>query len=595
MEPCKTNIYIIIWSILLGTLVTPQAQNLDYSFYASKAKQLHVSQPDSALHYAQKGLNLAHTKARKAYLYYLMGYMAKNNQQLNQAVAYYKQCLEHADVAYQKKVYTSLANIYLEKRKYHLAKSTLDLLLTYTLSNDDKLHVYNVKANILRNTNKFEAAGQYYDKALKLKFEKISQLYKNQIAGIFWDYAQMYFVWSEYLKERGTVAQVQEKLRKAVDLHRQAIEIRKQNEPKKMTSAIANSYAKLANIYDLQKSPEKALRYVDSSLAIQHKHLPTQMEALSYKATILQQLRQHAEAYTYYKKADSLLAMVNQNPELLRQDKAFFARFGNTLKHRYERLAKSGIDQGQALQNRMDCLTMLAAIGVIGLVLLFWLVLRYQLKRYRQRAAHHKAKASQKLDAQKVRFQTHLHTLEHTKNELQEEKHLLEDNLMRLDAHQQIELMAELAKAEMRVSTLYEIEDSLNRHDDAPRWIQAMVERKLKELRGCDELMTHIATAYPYFAANLMREIEQRQIVITQPKHLRLIFLLVAKKHGVDNDFIVKLLGYTKAGIKSAKNILAQKFGYTSTVEFEEFLMKLTEIKPVSKGLMITKSPKKAS
>ncbi|EAY28283.1 tetratricopeptide repeat domain protein [Microscilla marina ATCC 23134] len=579
----------------MGLSANAHAQNLDYTFYASKAKQLHLSAPDSALYYAQQGVTLTDNKARKAYLYYLMGYVAKGNKQLNQAVAYYRKCLKYADVTYQKKAYTSLANIYLEKRKYHLAKSTLDMLLTYTLSNYDKLHVYNVKANIFRNTKQFGAAKLYYGKALSLSFEKMSKSHKNQVAGIFWDYAQMYFLWSKYLEERGTVAQVQEKLCKAIDLHQQAIALRKKNAPEKMASAIANGYAKVANIYDLQKSPEKALCYVDSSLAIKHPHLPTQMEALSYKAAILQQMQQYSAAYGYYKKADSLLTTVNQNPELQKQDKAFFTSFGQTLKHKYERLAKSGIDKGHQLQSQIDYFALFATIGATLLVLLFLVLLKCQVGRYRQRVAHHKARASQKLDAQKVRFQTRLHKLEHTKSELEEEKHLLEDDLLRLEANKQIELMAELAKAEMRVSTLYELEDSLNRHDDTPRWIQAMVERKLKELRNCDELMTRIATAYPYFAENLMREIEQRQIVMTQPKHLRLIFLLVAKKYGVDNDFIARMLGYTKAGIKSAKNILAQKFGYDSTVDFEEFLMKLTEIRPVAKGLFITKSPKKAS
>ena len=594
MEPFRRNVIIVIWSMLSLLSASVQSQQHGFKYYSSKVKELYKTNPDSAFYYAQHSLLTAKNKAQKAYSFYALGYTSKYRNMLNKAEAYYKKSLLYADERLRKKIYTTLANTYLENNESDKAVQYTQNLFDLQLNDKEKSYACNVRANIYRNSGNFNSASVYYKKALALKYKLSSGVYNEATAEVLWDYAQMYFLKSKHLTSLNKPVKSRACLDTAIRFHNRILAIRKRN-PTPVKHAIANSYTKEANYYYIQKNYWKALLYADSSLAVSHTHLTTKLEALSNKASILQALGQQNKAYAYYQKADSLAEAASETPGLNKSDQKYIKDIGREIKRKFEYLAGNGIKKSGVLQKKIRYLTAITSTGLLVALGVFFAAFRYQASKVRKKEEKQRTIINQKMDVQKVQFQKLLREVGHRKNELDKENRLLEHDTQRLKASKQIELLSELSKFDVYSTAFYEIENALNLHKDTPKWVKSLIVNKIEKMKKCDHLMLAVATAYPYFVENLIREIDNKGIIISQPKHVRLAFLLIAKKHGVDNDFIAKALGYTKPGIKSAKNILAHKFGYTSTVDFEEYLMTLAKKRPELTVNIEAKTPKKAS
>lgn len=520
---------------------------------------------DSAKFYAFNSLVAASNDEEKAFSYFYMGYVAKKQTLLHEAVTYYRKALKMTkDQGFILTTQSNLANVLHNIGKTEEAlRLIIPVLKAREQAKHRKLHyVYNVLANVYSAANQLDSARLYYRKSLETDRGKVSK------SGTRWDLAVLYLK-----RYRNTQNKVY--LDSAIALQQKGI-LESKNSP----FMLASGLVKLGGYYKLKGNYAKALQCVDSSLAIQHNKIITKFDATHEKAEVLSNLGRTAEAQQWYEKASKMLETITADPAISPEDRNKIERKGAMLSSEALVFARRAQEENQALQNQIWVI-----IGLMLLVLalvagLFWYAVRqHQLKR--QEDLQKIAEGEERLAEQKSIADRNLNDflkMAKDKQTLHVRYRDLQQDFQQENSKKDLAFFGQVLRVEFEARMMQTIQNLLANqvaHDK----IEGQLGKFYKDLSRLNSLTNAFLQLRPYFNQNLEKLLKEREVSLSQ-KQQRLCMLLAAKDLGVDNSIIQTVFGYKDhAGLKTLRDRTAKKLG-TTLKELDGFLIELSKQKP---------------
>lgn len=559
------RITMLIIMVLMCVSVFAQDTQSRYDFLVAKYKEQRYLNLDSAKHYATNLLLAAKTQKQKAIAYYYLGYVAKEQHLFHESAIQYRKALKNSykkgfALSVKGSLADALRRIGQVDEAFELAR---DVQQEREKSGHPKVHyAYNVLAKIFFSINQLDSARHYFHKSIEAR-QTLKD--KRVLAGSYWSLAGLHL--RMYQKSKDS-----RHLDDAISLQMQSVVLRRGSK-KTLSLEIANCLAKISRYHYLKRDYEAAMAYADSSLAIDHKHIPTKVEARTNKADIFEAIGQVDTAQVWYEKANNVINELLEDKTLTVADRVAFEKEGATLRNRGFALSRKKNRENAGLREELRRQTNIGAALIFLIVLIFAFVLLYITKLHRVRVKEKQvvaAKLEQGLSEQKAIAERNLESF----IDLGKENERLRGEVGRKN----IEFLSQIMRAEYETRVVQMCQNLVSHKVDHEK-MGKRLEAYLDDMSRLDTLMDSFALMYPFFFQYLDELLEQRGEKLE--KKQRVVCVLIATKTvGGSNAAIQNIMGYAShEGLKSIKKRIAPKLG-TTPGELDDLLIGISKKKP---------------